>query len=77
MELLTVNCVPDHFPSLKERIVLIVQTDENGGISISKIAERAGISAATASKFIHILAAEKKLKIERFGDMKLVKEVGR
>jgi predicted transcriptional regulator len=63
--------------AVKEKILGIVQTIADGGIPITRIAERAGVSVATASKFVHILAAERKVKIERFGDMKLVKGVGR
>lgn len=58
---------------IKDRILAIVQSATNSGMPINKIADKAGISVATTSKFVHILAAERKVKIERFGDMKLVR----
>jgi DNA-binding MurR/RpiR family transcriptional regulator len=67
----------DRSLATKEKILTIVLGNTDGGLSISKVAERAGISVATASKFVHILAAERKVKIERFGDMKLVHGAGR
>lgn len=55
---------------MKESILSTLKSQNS--LSISKIAEKVGISASTASKFIHILEAEKKVKIEKFGNMKLV-----
>lgn len=40
---------------------------------INVIAARAGVSIATASKYCHILEAEKQAKIARLGNMKMVK----
>jgi len=67
----------DRSLATKEKVLSIVLGNADGGLPISKVAERAGISVATASKFVHILAAERKVKIERFGDMKLVQGTGR
>ncbi len=66
--------LPDRSLVLKDKIISIISANADGGLPISKVAARAGVSVATASKFCHILEAEKKLRIERFGDMKLVKE---
>ena len=66
--------LPDRSTAIKDKIVSIIAANADGGLSISKVASHAGVSVATASKFCHILEAEKKLRIERFGDMKLVKE---
>lgn len=64
----------DRIAEMKAKILAVV---EKNGQPISKIANLAGISVATASKFCHILEAEKRVKIERFGDMKLVRGAGR
>ncbi len=42
-------------------------------IPIHGIAKAAGLSVQTTSKYCHILAAEKKVEIDKFGNMKLVK----
>jgi len=64
----------DRAVDMKAKILNVI---EKTGQPISKIAELAGVSIATASKFCHILEAERKVKIERFGDMKLVRGAGR
>ena len=42
------------------------------GTPLYKIAINAGLSRATASKYCHILAAQNKIKMETFGNMKIV-----
>jgi DNA-binding MurR/RpiR family transcriptional regulator len=62
---------------LKHRILSILQTEDGStGLPISRIADRVSVSVATASKFCHILAAEKRVDITKFGDMKLVRRRG-
>ncbi len=53
----------------KEKIMDIVRNE----MPIKNIAEKSGLSIATASKYCHILQAEKKLIIYKFGNMKMVK----
>ncbi len=57
---------------MKRKILELIKNSGNG-LYISKIAKKIGVSHQTASKFIHILEAEKKIRIERIGDMKVVK----
>jgi DNA-binding IclR family transcriptional regulator len=40
---------------------------------IKAIAQKCSLSASTASKYCHILAAENKAEIKKYGNMKLVK----
>ncbi len=40
---------------------------------IFQIARQIGFSVQTTSKYCHILEAERKVEITKFGDMKLVK----
>lgn len=42
-------------------------------VPIHVIAKEAGVSVATASKYCHILQAEKHAEITRFGNMKMVR----
>lgn len=42
-------------------------------IPIKDVAQRVAMSSSTVSKYCHILEAEKKLEIRKFGNMKLVK----
>lgn len=56
-----------------ERKILELVKNSGNGLYISKIAKKIGISHQTASKFIHILEAEKKVKVEKIGDMKVVR----
>lgn len=41
---------------------------------IKFIAEKCSLSVSTASKYCHILAAENKAEIKKYGNMKLVKK---
>jgi ribosomal protein S25 len=41
-------------------------------LPIYQVAERTGICVSTASKYCHILQAEGKIKMVKFGNMKLV-----
>jgi len=56
---------------MKEKILNLLKN--SSGLCISKIAQKIGVSLPTASKFVHILEAEKKVKIEKMGDMKIVR----
>lgn len=57
---------------LKSRVLSVMKND---AVPIYVIAKEAGISLATASKYCHILQAEKMAEIIKFGNMKLVKKV--
>ena len=56
---------------MKEKILNLLKN--SSGLCISEIAQKIGVSLPTASKFVHILEAEKKVRIERMGDMKIVR----
>ena len=56
---------------IKERIFSSINREAT---PIYKIAQSAGVSVATASKYCYILQAEKKIDISSFGNMKLVKK---
>jgi len=43
-------------------------------LPIKVIAEKCSLSVSTASKYCHILAAENKAEIRKYGNMKLVKK---
>lgn len=55
---------------IKERVLEAVKRSEE--TPIYKVAKGADVSVATASKYCYILAAENKVKITSFGNMKLV-----
>lgn len=55
---------------IKEKILVALKKKDK--VPIYQIAKESGISIATASKYCHILAAENKVRIESFGNMKLV-----
>jgi len=57
---------------IKQKIISVLRNSD-GKLWIRRIAEKANINPMTASKFIHILEAEGKVSIERFGDMKIVR----
>ncbi|MEM5790683.1 MAG: MarR family transcriptional regulator [Candidatus Aenigmatarchaeota archaeon] len=57
---------------IEGKILEIIKNSDNG-LYISKIARKIGVSHQTASKFIHILEAEKKIRVEKVGDMKMVR----
>lgn len=59
---------------IKERI-LSAATKE--AVPIYKVAEKAGCSVQTASKYCYILQAEGKVHMEKFGNMQLVRRSGR
>ncbi len=59
-----------HVKGIKERILDAVKKGDE--IPIYKVAETSGTSVATASKYCYILAAENKIHISSFGNMKLV-----
>ncbi len=59
---------------VKQRILDVLKRSEN--VPIYKIAKESGISIATASKYCYVLEAEHKIKITRFGNMKLVTRRG-
>lgn len=43
-------------------------------VPIKVIAEKCSLSVSTASKYCHILAAEGRAEIRRYGNMKLVRK---
>ena len=55
---------------LKERIFSCIRRE---AVPISTIAREAGLSVQTTSKYCHILQAEHKIEIAKFGNMKMVK----
>jgi hypothetical protein len=56
--------------SLKDRVFSFVKRD---AAPIHAIAKEAGLSVQTTSKYCHILQAEHKIEMTRFGNMKMVK----
>jgi transposase len=56
---------------LKQKFLSIIE--DGDGMSIKQAAGKLGVSPATASKWVHILEAERKVKLDRFGDMKLIR----
>ena len=46
-------------------------------VPIFKIAEKAQVSVQTTSKYCYILQAEGKIRMEKFGNMQLVRRAGR
>lgn len=64
-----------HEPLVQRNICarILDTLDKNGSsVPIYKVAKDAGISLATASKYCHILAAQNRILMESFGNMKLV-----
>lgn len=60
--------------SLKADILKILKQDKSPyGLPIFEIAKKIKASVQTTSKFCHVLEAEKKLTITKFGNMKLMK----
>lgn len=57
-------------PSIKERILANIGKEP---LPIYVVAKKTGICITTASKYIYILQAEKRVDIRSFGNMKLVK----
>ena len=57
-------------PSVSERILSSLKKQE--GVPIKKIAADIHVSVQTTSKYCFILAAQNKVKIECYGNMKLV-----
>ena len=57
--------------TVKSRILSSVSRD---AAPIYKVAKQAGVSVTTASKYCYILQAEKRVEINSFGNMKLVKK---
>ena len=55
---------------LKSRILSAVKRE---AVPIFHIARAAGLSVQTASKYCHILQAENKVMITKFGNMKMVR----
>ena len=53
----------------KARIMAVLK----GEMPIKGIAAKAGLSVATASKYCHILEAERRISMHQFGNMKLVR----
>lgn len=51
----------------------IISSLSSQSVPIKDVAQRVGMSSATVSKYCHILEAEKKVEIRKFGNMKLVK----
>lgn len=58
--------------SIKDSILFSLKK-EDFGLPIQEIAKKIGASVQTTSKFCHILEAEKKVAIRKFGNMKLIK----
>jgi len=61
-------------PTIRKRIIKILEK-ANKPISKSEIARRLKVSPATASKYVDILAVEKKVKLTTYGNIHLV-EIG-
>jgi len=59
-----------HVKGIKERVLDALKKGEE--IPIYQVAKTADVSVATASKYCYILAAENKIRISSFGNMKLV-----
>ena len=55
---------------LKEKVFSCIKRE---AVPIYAIAEEASMSVQTTSKYCHILQAEHKVEITKFGNMKLVK----
>lgn len=55
---------------IKLRVLSVMKND---AVPIYVIAKEAGISLATASKYCHILQAERLAEITKFGNMKMVR----
>ena len=59
---------------LKDQILSVLKKDQSGiGLPIKNVAEKINASVQTTSKFCHILEAEKKITITKFGNMKILK----
>jgi predicted transcriptional regulator len=54
---------------IKERILSILP---NEPLPIYQVAKKVNLTVQTTSKYLHILQAEQKAKMTRFGNMKLV-----
>ncbi len=52
---------------------MVVSAVKREAVPIHIIAKEAGLSVQTTSKYCHILQAERKVEIEKFGNMKLVR----
>jgi hypothetical protein len=59
-----------HFPDISERILTVLKKTDK--LPIYVVAKEAEISVATASKYCYVLEAQGKIKMECFGNMKLV-----
>lgn len=55
---------------LKAMVLSAVKKD---AVPIYRIAKHVGLSVQTTSKYCHILQAENRVEITKFGNMKLVK----
>ncbi len=55
---------------LKAMVFSSVRKD---AMPIYQIAKQIGLSVQTTSKYCHILQAERRIEIEKFGNMKLIK----
>lgn len=55
---------------LKERVFSAIRRE---AAPLHAVAKEAGLSVQTTSKYCHILVAEKRVEISRFGNMKMVK----
>lgn len=59
---------------IKEAILVAVTQE---AVPLYRIAEKAQVSVQTASKYCYILSAEGKVRMQRFGNMNLVRRSGR
>jgi hypothetical protein len=59
-----------HVDDVKERILAALRKKEK--MPIYQVAREARLSVATTSKYCYILAAENRIIMESFGNMKLV-----
>jgi len=63
-----------HVGDAKERILGVLKRRDK--VPIYVVAKEAQLSITTASKYCYILQAENKVRIESFGNMKLVSRRG-
>ncbi len=52
---------------------MVVSAVKKEAVPIHHIAKEVGLSVQTTSKYCHILQAERRVDIEKFGNMKLVR----
>jgi len=57
--------------SIKEKILSSIGKEAT---PIYKVAKQAGVCVTTASKYCYVLQAEKRIEINSFGNMKLVRK---